>query len=104
MTFDFFVFLLSLTIKDKGVKQNDLRALKYYKKVEENQTDNSKLLLNISRTYYQLGKFQDARKLYEQVSIISPELARGYQYLGTKNEITSRASNAEEEGNVLWQE
>ena len=79
-------------------------ALKYYKKVEENQTDNSKLLLNISRTYYQLGKFQDARKLYEQVSIISPELAREYQYLGTKNEITSRASNAEEEGNVLWQE
>ncbi|MCD6122544.1 MAG: tetratricopeptide repeat protein [Spirochaetales bacterium] len=86
-------------------KKGDFKgALKYYEQARGDLPDNSRLLLNIARVRYQLGEYGKSQVLYEQVAIVSPELAKGYEYLGTKDEGTSRAASAEERGNVLWQE
>ena len=86
-------------------KKGDFKgALEYYNEASKNKPDDSKLLLNIARAHYQMEEFRIAEKLYSQVKVISPELARAYQYLGTRTDTGSRAASAEENGNVLWDE
>ncbi len=79
-------------------------ALDYYKKAQQGIPDNSKLMLNIARVEYELGRFESAQTLFGRIKIISPELAERYAYLGTGNSSDARASGAAEKGAVLWEE
>ncbi len=86
-------------------KKGDFKgALNYYNRAKENLSDNSKLLINIARANYKLKDYDKAQKFYEEVKIISPEIAEKFQYLGTRSDTTERAASAEEKGNVLWEE
>ncbi len=79
-------------------------SLRYYKDAERILKDNSILQLNITRAEYELGNFDIADKHYNQLKIVSPELAERYSYLGSGGKDVARASSAEEKGDVLWQE
>jgi tetratricopeptide (TPR) repeat protein len=83
------------------------KAQRQYQRVLELDQDNSKALLGLSRTEYELENFGSAKALYRQLSSVSPDLAAKFTYLGPEHSTddSARAANAEElRTKVEWED
>jgi len=60
-----------------------------------------KVYLNLSKTYYAIGKYDDARTYYQRAQSVDPEEVARFSYLGTGS-ATGRASDAAGEEPILF--
>jgi len=51
-----------------------------------------KVLINISKTYYQMARYSDAQQYFEKARTIDPERAKEYAYLAERGSEGSRAA------------
>jgi hypothetical protein len=63
----------------------------------------ARLLINVSRTYYQLEKYAEARDYFSRAQEASPDVAKEYAYLGAEAAAGARAAEAQdEESRILF--
>ncbi len=53
----------------------------------------ARVLINISRTYYELERYQEAKDTFAMASAADPETARQFSYLGETSDASTRASS-----------
>jgi tetratricopeptide (TPR) repeat protein len=81
------------------------QALKYFEKAAALSPDNPKILLGIARILHAQENFGSARRIYERVSALDPELASRFAYLDLRGEQAVRAANMEKNMRlVIWLE
>jgi tetratricopeptide (TPR) repeat protein len=83
------------------LRENYSEALNIYESVAEilrsrgmeNSRFHQQVLLNISKVYYQLEKYQQAQEFFMQARVIDPDSVQEYSYLGSVASSTGRASD-----------
>jgi tetratricopeptide (TPR) repeat protein len=71
-------------------------SLRYFEKAATISPENPKILLGIARIHHAQENFGSARRLYERVSALDPELASRFAYLDLRGEEAVRAGRMEE--------
>jgi len=69
-------------------------ALKYYDSAAKKQPDNPKVLLCVARANHELENYGSARRMYNRLRALNPELANQYAYLDMRGDEATRASDA----------
>ena len=79
-------------------------ALLYYERAHQQEPDNPRVLLGLTRVYQKLGEQEEANKIYTRLKRIDPSLADEYAYLGKANGDGSRAFHPNGDQKMLWDE
>jgi tetratricopeptide (TPR) repeat protein len=79
-------------------------ALVYYERAYQQEPDNPRVLLGLTRVYQKLGEQEEANKAYSRLKRIDPSLADEYAYLGKANGDGSRAFHPNGDQKMLWDE
>ncbi len=80
-------------------------ALKYYDRAAKQQPDNPKVLLCVARANHELENYGSARRSYNKLREINPELANQYAYLDMRGDEATRASDAKRMKKMMvWDE
>lgn len=81
-------------------------ALGYFRRADRITQDRPEVLLSLARTHHELGNYQDAKKAYDRLKLIEPEVAKQYAYLDLAgSDSSTRAASADEaRRKALWEE
>jgi tetratricopeptide (TPR) repeat protein len=81
-------------------------ALGYFQRADRVSQDRPSVLLSLARTHHELGNYGEAKRSYERLQLVEPEVARRYAYLDLAGSQTStRAASADEaRRKALWEE
>ncbi len=80
-------------------------ALKYYDRAAKRQPDNAKVLLCVARVNHELENYGSARRSYNKLRAVNPELAGQYAYLDMRVDEATRASDAKKMKKMMvWDE
>jgi hypothetical protein len=80
-------------------------ALSLFRRAYDLEPSNAKLLASYAGAAYEAKAKDEARKIYGELSGLSPDLAKAYSYIAGSGEDASRASDAGAmQGSALWEE
>ena len=80
------------------------KALDYYEKADQQAPGNPTVLLGLARVSYALEDYESAEENYNQLEILSPEIAGKFAYLSTQEDTGARAASADEMEEMLWED
>ncbi len=80
------------------------KALQFYNRAYRVMSGNPAVLLSIAKTYYELGKYEEAEKNYSLLKELSPQLAKDFGYLAKTGSESVRAAEAAKQEALLWEE
>lgn len=87
------------------LKEDWMKALEYYDRAAGKEPYNPKLLLAIARVHHELENYGFAKRSYDQLNKIDPELAEKFDYLDLKGEAGARAAEVSGvKGVMVWAE
>jgi WD40 repeat protein/tetratricopeptide (TPR) repeat protein len=86
------------------LRRNYEKALTYYERAYQQQPENARVLLGLTRVYQKLGDDKAAEKTYSRLKRKDKALARQHDYLESASADGSRASRPGSEGKILWEE
>ncbi|MBW8003731.1 MAG: hypothetical protein FVQ80_17285 [Planctomycetes bacterium] len=87
------------------LKEDWMKALEYYDRAAGKEPSNPKLLLAIARVHHQLENYGFAKRSYDKLKKIDPELAEKFDYLDLKGEAGARAAEVSGlKGVMVWAE
>ena len=86
--------------------RNDYKtALEYYERAYRVDYRNKTVLLCIARTNHELENYSIARRQYNELKLIDPDLAQRFAYLGARSEEAARAADVSGVRRiVVWEE
>ncbi|OHD75170.1 MAG: hypothetical protein A2177_06605 [Spirochaetes bacterium RBG_13_68_11] len=76
------------------LKDDPKGALTLFQQAQKKAPDNVTALLNVARICQALGRYDDAKKSYDQLAKVAPAVAQEYGYLAQKGGEGARASEA----------
>jgi tetratricopeptide (TPR) repeat protein len=81
-------------------------ALGYFQRADRMSQDRPSVLLSLARTHHELGNYPEAKRAYERLQLVEPEVAKRYAYLNLAgSETSTRAGGADEaRREALWEE
>ncbi len=81
------------------------KALEYYERAQRQAPSNPRVLLPVARVHHKLENYGFARRTYNQLKEVDPELAERFAYLNLEGEEGMRAAEISNiEGVVVWTE
>ncbi len=86
----------------KFLKGEYPEALKYYEQAALIKPDNPLVVAGLARTQFELEQFESAQDEFRKLTVISPELAENYNYIGNTGNSIVRASAALDKGQTFW--
>lgn len=95
-----FINLGNLYYLDNNYEQ----ALYYYEQASKYAANNSAVLIQLARVYYEMENYKKSSQIFERVQSISPKLANRFAYLSAQSTETGRASEIAQREVVIWQE
>jgi tetratricopeptide (TPR) repeat protein len=85
--------------------QGDMKkALDYYGRAAKANPTNTSVLLGLAKANAEIGNTAAAKKAYDQMASLDPDMASQYAYLGSGGDDATRASSASIEEAAPWQE
>jgi len=87
------------------IKDEMEMALELYERANKLKPENPKVLLSVARANHELENYGSAKKFYNKLKIIDPEIAIEYAYIELGTEATARASDLSRMKDVMiWEE